>query len=109
YYPGTQWEDGGFCMKTDREGNVLWARRYDSTAGVSYDYLNLFRSIELHDGSLLLAARKTNKVSGNDDFVSTKIDNNGNIIWLKTYASRFWQGFNGSGDLFGLCGLQEDP
>lgn len=100
---------GGFCMKTDIQGNVIWAKVFDSTAETSWDYVNYFKPIELHDGSILLAGRTTNKISGNDDFIITKLDNNGNIIWTKTYASRFWQGFNGSGDFFSLRDLEEDP
>jgi gliding motility-associated-like protein len=101
--------DGGFCMKTDMEGNVIWAKLYDSTAHTDFDYMNYFKSIELRNGSILLAGRTTNKFSKNDDFVLTMLDNNGNIIWLKTYESKFWQGFNGSGDYFLLQDLKEDP
>jgi gliding motility-associated-like protein len=100
---------GGFCMKTDIQGNVLWAKLYDSATHKDFDYFNFFRSIELRDGSILIASRTTNRLSGNDDFVLTKLDKDGNIIWLKTYESKFWQGFNGSGDLFGLSDLKEDP
>ena len=104
-----QIETGGFCMKTDPEGNMIWAKLYDSTADVSYDYVNFFKSLELRNGSILLAGRTTNKVSGNDDFVLCMLDNNGNQVWMKTYESKFWQGFNGSGDFFVLRDLQEDP
>jgi gliding motility-associated-like protein len=108
-YSRLPWGEGGFCIKTDLEGNVIWAKIYDSVANVDYNYVNYFKSIELRNGSILLAGRTTNHVSGNDDFILTKLDNNGNIIWLKTYASKFWQGFNGSGDFFLLRDLQEDP
>lgn len=102
-------EVGSFCMKTDIEGNVIWAKLYDSTADGNYDYINFFKSLELKNGSILLAGRTTNNVSGNDDFVLAMLDNIGNQVWMKTYESKFWQGFNGSGDLFGLRGLDEDP
>lgn len=109
YTPSTLAESGAFCMKTDIEGNVIWAKLYDSTAAVSNDYTNFFKAIELADGSVLVAGRTKNKLSGNDDFLLTKLDNNGNTLWLKTYESKFWQGFNGSGDYFPLTGLEEDP
>ena len=99
----------GFCMKTDLEGNVIWAKLYDSIIHLEYDFLNLFRSIELRNGNILLAGRTANAISGNDDFVLMKLDHNGNMIWFKTYESRFWQGFNGSGDYFVLRDLEEDP
>lgn len=108
-YSSSPIELGAFCMKTDIEGNVIWAKLYDSTADVSYDFINYFKSIELADGNILLAGRTTNNVSGNNDFLLTKLDNNGNTIWLKTYESKFWRGFNGSGDHFYLTSLEEDP
>lgn len=100
---------GGFCMKTDLDGNVIWSKLYDSAVHTEYDFMNYLKSIELKDGSILLAGRTTNKISNNNDFVLTKLDKNGNIIWLKTYESKFWRGFNGSGDLFVLRDLEEDP
>ena len=100
---------GGFCMKTDLQGNVIWSKLYDSAVHSDYDFMNYFRLLELKDGSILLAGRTTNKISNNNDFVLTKLDNTGNIIWLKTYESKFWRGFNGSGDLFALRDLEQDP
>src|SRR5688572_6425472 len=102
-------EAGGFCMKTDYEGNVIWCKLIDSLGDLTYDYVHLGRSLELRNGSILLAGRTTNWVSGNDDFLLTKLDNNGNLIWLKTYESRFWQGYRGSGDYFVFKDLEEDP
>lgn len=102
-------ESGAYCMKTDIEGNVLWAKLYDSVEVGGSDYTYYSRVIELADGSILLAGRTKNRISGNDDFVLTKLDTNGNLIWLKTYEARLWQGFNGSGDSFPLTDLEEDP
>jgi len=101
-------ELGGFCLKSDIQGNIIWAKLYDSTAEESFDYVNYFRTIELKDGTILMAGRTTNNVSKNDDFILTRLDNNGNQIWTKTYESRFWQGFNGSGDFFNLREMEED-
>lgn len=101
--------DGGFCMKTDIQGNVIWAKLFDSVGMPQYGFTNFNRSLELRNGNILLAGRIENQISGNEDFILTMLDNNGNMIWLKTYESKFWQGFNGSGDLFGLLDLQEDP
>jgi gliding motility-associated-like protein len=100
---------GGFCMKTDLQGNVTWAKLYDSAVHNGYHFYNYFKSMEMRDGSIVMAGRTENNISGNNDFILTKLDKDGNIIWTKTYESRFWQGFNGSGDLFGLKSLQEDP
>ena len=78
-------------MKTDLQGNVIWSKLNDSTVHADYDFMNYFRLLELKDGSILLAGRTTNKISNNNDFVLTKLDNTGNIIWLKTYESKCFQ------------------
>jgi gliding motility-associated-like protein len=99
---------GGFCMKTDIYGNVIWARIYDSVNASVPLYTNFFKSLELNDGSILWVGRTDNRKSGNQDLVFLKTDNAGNNLWVKTYASRLWQGFNGSGDYFYLTGLNQD-
>jgi hypothetical protein len=100
---------GGFCMKTDLEGNVIWSMLYDSTIHLGYDFINYFRVIELANKDILLAGRTTNNYSGNADVIVTRTNSKGNIIWSKTYASRLWQGFGGSGDFFSFNDLKEDP
>jgi len=99
---------GGFCMKTDTEGNLIWGKVFDSTGGQTYDYINYFRSLELRDGSIMLAGRTSNRISKNDDFVLAKLDKDGNQVWTKTYECRFWEGSNGSGDYFNFRELKED-
>lgn len=99
-YSKTPITDGGFCMKTDFEGNIIWAKLYDSSERKDWNFLNLFQSLELRNGTILLAGRTENKTSGNEDFVLMKIDATGNPIWTKTYTSKFWQGYHGSGNYF---------
>lgn len=100
---------GAFCIKTDTDGELIWGRLFDSTNNVSPDHFVYYKIKELRDGSFLLAGRTNNDISGNTDFVLTRMDISGNIIWTQTYESVFWQGFNGSGDVFGLRGIEEDP
>ncbi|MFL5740847.1 MAG: T9SS type B sorting domain-containing protein [Flavisolibacter sp.] len=108
-YSKTPLISGGLCMKTDDEGNVIWSKLYDSSGHKDFDFMNFFESLELHDGNILLAGRTENDISGNEDLALMKTDAQGNIIWLKTYASRYWQGYHGSGDYFDLAALKEDP
>ena len=100
---------GGFCMKTDPDGNVLWARLFDSSARTNGDFINYFKVLELKDGTILLAGRTENRTTVSHDLIITKLDNAGNILWSKTYQSRFWQRGNGSDDFFILHDLREDP
>jgi gliding motility-associated-like protein len=99
---------GGFCMKTDLQGNIIWAKLFDSTVHKKFGYINYIKSLELSDGSILLAGRTSNDIYVSADFILTKLDKNGKLIWTKTYQSRLWQGFNGSGDHFALNDLKED-
>lgn len=102
------WNEAGFCMKTTPDGVKIWAKLFDSVGNNQYDYLNLFKSLELQNGSILLVGRGTNEITHNDDLVLMKLDANGNMLWSKTYASRYWQGFHGSGDYFITTDLKED-
>lgn len=99
---------GAFCMKTTPDGKMIWGVLLDS-ADQRHDYMNLAFSLPLKNGDILLAGRTRNPIYKNDDLVIARLDGNGNLLWLKTYQSRFWQGFNGSGDFMKFADLDEDP
>jgi len=100
-------KNGGFCMKTDYNGNVIWSRVYDSTA-TSHFFINYYKSLELKNGDILLGGRSTNRITISNVLIITRLDNTGNIIWSKTYQSRLWQAGNGSADAFNFRQLVED-
>ena len=79
-------------MKTDDYGTVLWTKLYDSIGHRVYSFINYYNVIELKDGSILLAGSTStnNNFNIEADFILTKTDNTGNIIWSKTYTSRIW-------------------
>jgi gliding motility-associated-like protein len=106
YSTGPAYNTGGMVMKTDIQGNVIWAKLYDSTN--RQDYVYYIKALELKNGNILVAGR-ARKYPGNFDFVLTMLDRNGNQLWVKSFESKLWKGFNGSGDLFGLKDLREDP
>jgi gliding motility-associated-like protein len=99
---------GGFCMKTDLKGNVIWAKVFDSLDKTNFDFLNFFNSTELKNGNILLSGRTLNSFSKNNDFILAMLNKEGDLLWHKTYESKFWQGFNGSGDYFFVKELEED-
>lgn len=100
---------GGFLMKCADTGTVQWARLYDSAAAPLPHFALYYEIAELGDGSFVLAGRTNNNVKVCDDILLTRVDRNGNLIWSKTFASRLWQGFNGSGDYFFIKQLAQDP
>jgi gliding motility-associated-like protein len=104
-----QYASSAAVLKTSFNGNLIWGKRYDSANNIIYNGSSYYRVIELLDGSLLLAGYTNNNVSGNDDLVFTKTDNNGNIIWSKTYKSRLWGTGHGSADYFYVQQMKQDP
>lgn len=108
-YYDTGSDIGGFCIKTDWEGNVIWAKLYDSVASATPHFLNYFHSLALQDGRILLAGRLTNNTTNQADFILTLLNSDGDIIWNRVYEHSLWQGFSGSGDAFGMNSMEEDP
>lgn len=100
---------GGFLLKCDYNGNVLWTKLYDSTGHSGYNYFNYYMVKELSDGSILLGGSTSNQVTDNDDVILTKTDNAGNITWNKIYKSRIWTNGNGSADFFYIQDMKQDP
>jgi len=100
---------GGYLMKCNDSGNVQWMRLYDSAGHSAYSYFNYYRLLQLNDGTILMAGGTNDEINQNDDLVLTHVDNNGNIIWSKTYTSRIWQRGFGSAGYFYVQQMQQDP
>lgn len=79
----------GFLMKTDIYGNLLWLRTYDSLNHNNVHTLNYLTAFELADGNILLSGITSGLPGDASLTIFTKTDPLGNIIWNKTYSSRF--------------------
>jgi hypothetical protein len=100
--------ESGYLFKCDDDGNVLWAKRYDSANLNSY--INYYKILELHDGTILLGGTLEDRVTGNDNVLLTRTDANGNIIWSKIYKSRLWtRTGNSSYTYYLIKDMKEDP
>lgn len=66
--------------KTDLDGNVLWARRYDITGGNTQFSQ---RVLNLPDGYLIYGSYEE---SGQSDIFLIKTDKQGNFLWAKKYG-----------------------
>jgi hypothetical protein len=99
--------NGGFLIKTDTYGNVLWGHIYDSLGHKGYSYVNYVQVIELNDGSLAMVGRTNNPVTGNDDIIVTKTTSAGVIIWNKSYKSRLWTSGNSSTAYFSVQEIKQ--
>lgn len=108
YIFNTSFHTGGFVIKSDEWGNIIWSKLYDPENNGPGDYISYYRTIELKDGSILLAGSTYNAQSENDDLIVSRTDNLGNIIWSKIYKSRLWGHGNGSTDYFYIQQIKQD-
>ncbi len=70
-----------FLIKTDANGNVIWAKTY---GGTNYDWA--YSVQQTSDGGYIVAGGTDSFIAGDDDIFLIKTDANGNIIWSKTYG-----------------------
>jgi len=103
------YNSGGFLAKLDHKGTILWHRTYTRTDGPGNAYVNFYRVIELHDGSVFLAGSTYDRVTGNNDIMLAKTDFQGNLTWSKIYNSRLWGTGSGSTDYYYVQQMKEDP
>ncbi|MFI5220714.1 MAG: T9SS type A sorting domain-containing protein [Bacteroidia bacterium] len=69
-----------YIVKIDISGNILWAKKYGSTAN---EYANSIR--QTADGGYIFAGKKENPTAGYDVYL-VKLDSSGNKQWEKTYG-----------------------
>jgi TolB-like protein len=81
---GAGWDDI-ILIKTDANGNVLWAKTYGGTGDdIAYSVQ------QTSDGGYIVAGYTTSFGAGNRDIFLIKTDANGNVIWAKTYGGLDW-------------------
>jgi len=69
-----------FILKTDEDGNLLWAKTYGD---LQYEYID---HISATEGGGVIISGYTNSFGGNMGFLS-KLDRDGNQEWVKTFAN----------------------
>jgi len=70
-----------FLIKTDANGNIIWAKTYGGTSG---DYA--YSVQQTYDGGYIVAGSTYSFSVGLSDIFLIKTDAFGNVIWAKTYG-----------------------
>jgi uncharacterized protein YunC (DUF1805 family) len=83
---GYTWSKGkgkndGWVFKIDHNGKVLWERTFGDNSTDT-----LFSIIKSKDGEYAAIGRTNSKGAGNSDAWVLKLDEEGNILWEKTYG-----------------------
>jgi hypothetical protein len=74
-----------FLLKTDANGNVIWAKTY---GGTSLD--EAYSVQQTSDGGYIVAGWTESFGAGGLDIFLIKTDANGNVQWAKTYGGTDW-------------------
>ncbi len=72
--------DDIFLIKTDANGNIIWAKTY---GGTNYD--NAYSVQQTSDGGYIVAGQ-TSSFGAGGDIILIKTDANGDVQWAKTYG-----------------------
>ena len=70
-----------FLIKTDANGNIIWAKTYGGTDDDWALYVQ-----QTSDGGYIVVGGTTSFGAGGSDIFLIKTDANGNIQWAKTYG-----------------------
>ncbi len=70
-------------IKTDADGNQLWSKTF---GGSSYDSANSV--VATYDDSFIIVGETCTNGTNNSDFWFFKLDQNGEVIWEKTYGEK---------------------
>jgi hypothetical protein len=80
-----------FLVKTDANGNIIWAKTY---GGTNYNWA---RSVQqTSDGGYIVAGSTYSFGGGYFDIFLIKTDASGNIIWAKTYGGIYYSDYASS-------------
>ncbi len=83
-------DDDGYVIRTDAEGNTVWAKTYGGTKQDRFNHIE-----PTIDGGYILSGQTKSYGAGGADVYVVKIDSAGNQQWMQTYGDQYDQ-VNGS-------------
>jgi len=84
YLSDTNMHSDGFLMEMDKNGKVLWAKRY---GGNGMDSLSVVTVLK--NGDILAAGMTASFKDARGDVWLIKTDGHGNVIWERTYGTEW--------------------
>jgi len=76
-------DDDIWLVQTDSEGGLIWDRRFGDPAGQEQGQ----EVLSLEDGGFAIGANTTTKGAGHMDFWLIRTDDDGQLLWDRTYGS----------------------
>ncbi len=99
-YPNSILESdpNGYIFKIDKEGNLLWEKKYSGTLYIDtfeHQLSDIFREVrELEDGNLVVIGRSRNhKSSGRHSGILMKLTSEGDSLWTKAYSNILYSNY----------------
>ena len=80
-FPGGNQSSDGLLLRTDAAGNLLWSKLYGDSLLDELTALQL-----LADGGYIVTGSTSTFGQGGYDILLMKSDNNGNLVWSKTFG-----------------------
>lgn len=78
----------GFILKTDNDGNVLWAKIFNDKSNALYSSIYLLTATEAKNGDILIAGQMDTTYTVNHGcLLLARLTSQGILIWYKTYVS----------------------
>lgn len=77
-------------LKVTQQGDTLWSKSIQG--GYDKQFIDVYKSFELNDGSILLAGdiNVPTPYNGRSDLMLLRVTATGNLIWEKTFKSKYW-------------------
>lgn len=74
-------DSSGLAIRTDASGAIVWQKLFGGFKGLRFD-----AAMAAEDGGFVLAGHTDSFGAGKNDFLLTKIDGAGELLWMHTYG-----------------------